>query len=67
MNLLLDESDHFLNKDKIKDLKDFSVDVISCSFDGVEVITNSNENEVLKAKEFLQSICIAKDISDIQL
>ena len=60
-NLLLDESDHFLEKDKIKDFKAFSVDVISHSFNGVEIIKNSSENEVLfQSKECLQGTCIGK-------
>ena len=46
-NLLPDESDHFLEKDKIKDFKDFSVEVITHIFNGVELIRNSKENEVL--------------------
>ena len=46
-NLLPDDSNHFLEKDKIKDFKDFSVEVITHIFNGVELITNSKENEVL--------------------
>ena len=46
-NLLPDESDHFLEKDKIKDFNAFSVDVISHSFHGVEIIKISSKNEVL--------------------
>ena len=41
----------FFRKDKIKDFKDFSVKVISQSFNGVETIKNSNENEALLQSE----------------
>ena len=44
-NLLSDESNHLLEeKNKIKYLKGFSVEVISHSFNGVKIITNSSEN-----------------------
>ena len=61
-NLLPDESNHLLEKNKIKDLKDFSVEERSHSFNGVKIITNSSENQVLlqSSKEYLQDTWIPK-------
>ena len=46
-NLLTEESNHLLEKSEIKNFRDISVEIISCNFNGVEIITNSSENEVL--------------------
>ena len=41
--------------------RDFSFEVISHSFNDVEIITNSSKNKVLlQSKECLQGTCIAK-------
>ena len=49
-NLLPDESDHILEKDKIKDFQDFSFEIISHRGN----ITNSSKNEFsLQSKECL--------------
>ena len=43
------------------DFQDFSLEVISHSFNGKEIITNSSKHEVLmQFKECLQGTCIAK-------
>ena len=58
---MLDETDHILEKDKIKDFHVFSTQIISHSFNDVELISNSSKNEVLlQSKECLQITCIAK-------
>ena len=46
-HLLPDESEHILENNKIRHFQDFSFEVISHSFNGVEIIANSSKNEGL--------------------